>query len=58
MSTSYKLALAWGAVHNENRARKIEGLPQKTKYGGQKIDPNKLRNPPNLKTPKVQNVKI
>ncbi len=36
------------AVYNENRARKIEGLPMRTNYGG-KIDPKKLRNPPNNK---------
>lgn len=35
------------AVNNENRARKIEGLPLRTKYGKDKIDPKKLQNPPN-----------
>lgn len=31
------------AVKNENRARKIENLPARTKYGGEEIDPNKLK---------------
>ncbi len=31
------------AVINENRARKIEGLPARTIYGGQTIDPKKLK---------------
>jgi RHS repeat-associated protein len=35
------------AVANENRARKLEGLPARTTYGGEKIDPEKLKNPPN-----------
>lgn len=35
------------AVNNENRARKMEGLPARTTYGGEKIDPKKLKNPPN-----------
>lgn len=35
------------AVNNENRARKIEGLPQRTTYGKDKIDPKKLKNPSN-----------
>ena len=30
------------AVKNENRARKAEGLPKRTTYGGVKIDPSKL----------------
>lgn len=34
-------------VNNENRARKIENLPMRTTYGGKKIDPEKLKNPPN-----------
>lgn len=34
------------AVNNENRARKIEGLPQRKTYGGEKIDPELLKNPP------------
>lgn len=37
------------AVNNENRARKIEGLPERTTYGGRKIDMKKLHNPPNDK---------
>ncbi len=37
------------AVYNENRARKIDQLPKRTKYGGKKIDPKKLDNPPNNK---------
>jgi hypothetical protein len=36
------------AVKTENRARKIEGLPERTTYGGEKINPN----PKNYKTPK------
>ena len=36
------------AVNNENRARKIEGLPQRTTYGTP-IDSKKLNNPPNNK---------
>jgi RHS repeat-associated protein len=35
------------AVYNENRARKMEGTPERTTYGGEKIDPKKLKNPPN-----------
>ncbi|RYF23507.1 MAG: RHS repeat-associated core domain-containing protein [Flavobacteriales bacterium] len=35
------------AVNNENRARKIEGLPKRTTYGGKEIDPKKLKDPPN-----------
>jgi RHS repeat-associated protein len=31
------------AVKNENRARKIENLPPRTKYGEEIIDPNKLK---------------
>lgn len=37
------------AINNENRGRKISGLPKKTTYGGQKIDPKLLKNPPNNK---------
>lgn len=35
------------AVNNENRARKIENLPLRTRYGKEEIDPELLRNPPN-----------
>ena len=35
------------AVNNENRARKIEKLPLRTTYGGKKIEPRLLKNPPN-----------
>jgi len=35
------------AVNNENRARKKENLPLRTTYGGKKIDPELLKNPPN-----------
>lgn len=38
------------AVYLENRARDIEKLKHRTKYGG-KIDPKKLQNPPNNKMP-------
>jgi hypothetical protein len=31
------------AVSEENRARKLEGLPARTTYNGVKIDPNKLK---------------
>ena len=31
------------AVKNENRARKIDNLEKRTTYGGEKIDPNKLK---------------
>lgn len=37
------------AVANENRARKSEGLQTRTTYGGEKIDPEKLKNPPSNK---------
>lgn len=37
-------------VHLENKARDIEGLKHRTKYGG-KIDSKKLQNPPNNKMP-------
>jgi RHS repeat-associated protein len=37
------------AVNNENRARAIEGRKPETSYGGVKIDPEKLKNPPNNK---------
>lgn len=30
------------AVNTENKARKMEGLPKRTKYGGEEIDPKKL----------------
>ena len=30
------------AVNTENKARKIENLPKRTKYGGREIDPKKL----------------
>ncbi|HFG0566787.1 TPA: RHS repeat domain-containing protein [Flavobacterium psychrophilum] len=36
------------AVNNENRARKIEGLPKRATYGTL-IDPKQLNNPPNNK---------
>lgn len=42
------------AVHNENRARKLEGLPERTTYGQGKIDPKKLKNPPNNKNIKIK----
>jgi len=35
------------AVNNENRGRKIEGLPKRTTYNGIEIDKKKLENPPN-----------
>ncbi|WP_146917284.1 RHS repeat domain-containing protein, partial [Flavobacterium columnare] len=38
------------AVHLENKARDVEGLKHRTKYGG-KIDSKKLQNPPNNKMP-------
>ncbi|MET3047391.1 hypothetical protein [Flavobacterium covae] len=34
-------------VYNENRARKLEGKKPLSTYGGEKIDPKKLSNPPN-----------
>lgn len=37
------------AVNNENRARKIEKISIRTTYGGEMIDPELLRNPPNNK---------
>ena len=37
------------AVNNQNRARAIEGRIPETNYGGVKIDPAKLKNPPNNK---------
>lgn len=40
------------AVNIENRGRKLDKLPSRTKYGGDKIDPKKLENPPNQKLPK------
>ena len=39
------------AVHNENRARDIQGLKHRTKYGD-KIDSKLLKSPPNNKNPK------
>jgi RHS repeat-associated protein len=41
------------AVSNENRARKLENLPLRKTYGGRKIDPKKLANPPNNLQPKT-----
>ncbi|KDN54720.1 RHS repeat-associated core domain protein-containing protein [Flavobacterium seoulense] len=35
------------AVHNENRARKLEGKKPLSTYDGKEIDPEKLANPPN-----------
>lgn len=40
------------AVYNENLARKIEGKEPLSSYGGEKIDPKKLANPPNNKQSK------
>ena len=40
------------AVNNENRARKIEKIKERKTYGGDKIDPKKLKNPPNNIQPK------
>jgi RHS repeat-associated protein len=40
------------AVYNENRARDIQKLKHRTKYGGT-IDPKLLENPPNNKNPAV-----
>jgi RHS repeat-associated protein len=42
------------AVHNENRANDILGKKHRTTYGGEKIDPKELENPPNNK--QVENV--
>lgn len=39
------------AVHIENKARNIDGLPPRTNYGGEKIDNEKLNNPPNYILP-------
>ncbi len=39
------------AVHTENKARIIDGLPLRTNYGGEKIDSDKLKNPPNYILP-------
>jgi hypothetical protein len=39
------------AVNNENRGRKMQGLSKRTTYGGEKIDPKKLDNPPNNLNP-------
>ncbi len=33
------------AVNTENRARKMTGVPLRTKYGGVEIDPKKLVKP-------------
>jgi len=35
------------AVHNENIARKMDGVEPLKAYDGKKIDPLKLANPPN-----------
>jgi len=45
------------AVHTENRARVIDGLPARTNYGVDKIDSDKLNNPPNYILPgqKIRN---
>ena len=40
------------AVNNENRARKIEKSKERKTYGGEKIDPKKLKSPPNNIQPK------
>ncbi len=40
------------AVNNENRARKIEKIKERKTYGGDKVDPKKLKNPPNNIQPK------
>uniref|UniRef100_UPI0025DB15AD RHS repeat-associated core domain-containing protein n=1 Tax=uncultured Chryseobacterium sp. TaxID=259322 RepID=UPI0025DB15AD len=39
------------AVHTENKARIIDGLPSRTNYCGEKIDNEKLNNPPNYILP-------
>ena len=39
------------AVHTENKARIIDRLPPRTNYGEEKIDNNKLKNPPNYILP-------
>ncbi|GAA4186572.1 hypothetical protein GCM10022218_50140 [Sphingobacterium ginsenosidimutans] len=36
------------AISNENIIRKIYSLPLRDAYGKEKVDPNLLKNPPNL----------
>lgn len=43
------------AVFNSNLARKLVGKVPETTYGGRKIDPKKLVNPPNNKQCKDEN---
>jgi RHS repeat-associated protein len=42
ISSSAKNPAEIRAVNTENRARKIENLPKRTKYGGEEINPKKL----------------
>lgn len=36
------------AIYNENIIRKIHNLPLRDSYGKEKVNPNLLKNPPNL----------
>lgn len=48
LKSSYNDPAEIRAVYNENIARKINGKEEpRTEYGGKKINPEKLKNPPN-----------
>ncbi|WP_289036058.1 RHS repeat-associated core domain-containing protein [uncultured Flavobacterium sp.] len=51
MKSSAKSPTEIRAVHLENIARKIEGNKKRKTYGGEKIDPTKLDNPPRFFPP-------
>jgi len=47
LKSSYKDPAEIRAVYNENIAREMNGKGPRTEYGGEKINSEKLRNPPN-----------
>lgn len=51
MESSAKSPTEIRSVHLENIARKIEGNKKRKTYGGEKIDPTKLDNPPRFFPP-------